>query len=266
MLTLVNHIYDALPKKELIPIPKAQSPFIKSKSLQALYERALRNVARQVSKLIAGYEPKDVISADALRRALFSYAEILSPWALNLVRDIMGQANKQDKEAWKKHTRAMGLAMQKEIAEAPMGEVLRDLMRRNVQLIKSIPEQEGRRVHELVIANIAEGRRADEIAKKIRETNNVSLSRATLIARTEISRASTKLMQARAETVGSEGYVWQTSGDMIVRPSHRKMEKIFVRWDSPPVLDKMTGHAGEFPNCRCWPEPILNEYAEGEIG
>ena len=28
-------------------------------------------------------------------------------------------------------------------------------------------------------------------------------------------------------------------------------------WDSPPTLDGMKGHAGEFPNCRCYPEPVI---------
>ena len=35
------------------------------------------------------------------------------------------------------------------------------------------------------------------------------------------------------------------------------MEGKFVRWDSPPTLDGMTGHAGEFPNDRCYPEPVI---------
>lgn len=41
------------------------------------------------------------------------------------------------------------------------------------------------------------------------------------------------------------------------RPSHRAMEGRFVSWDSPPRLDGMTGHAGEFPYCRCYPEPVI---------
>jgi hypothetical protein len=41
------------------------------------------------------------------------------------------------------------------------------------------------------------------------------------------------------------------------RPSHRAMEGVFVKWSDPPTLDRMTGHAGEFPNCRCYPEPVV---------
>jgi uncharacterized protein with gpF-like domain len=35
------------------------------------------------------------------------------------------------------------------------------------------------------------------------------------------------------------------------------MEGKFVRWDEPPTLDNLTGHAGALPNCRCRPEPVI---------
>jgi hypothetical protein len=35
------------------------------------------------------------------------------------------------------------------------------------------------------------------------------------------------------------------------------MEGKYVAWDAPQTLDMMTGHAGEFPNCRCYPEPVI---------
>jgi uncharacterized protein with gpF-like domain len=37
------------------------------------------------------------------------------------------------------------------------------------------------------------------------------------------------------------------------------MEGKFVTWDDPPTLDGMKGHAGQFPNCRCYPEPVIPE-------
>jgi hypothetical protein len=38
------------------------------------------------------------------------------------------------------------------------------------------------------------------------------------------------------------------------------MKDKFVRWDNPPTLDGMTGHAGCLPNCECWSEvQILTE-------
>jgi uncharacterized protein with gpF-like domain len=71
-----------------------------------------------------------------------------------------------------------------------------------------------------------------------------------MIARTEIGRATGALTQARALSVGSEGYWWRIEGRNA--GSHRKMKDKFVRWDNPPTLDGMTGHAGCLPNCKCW--------------
>ena len=127
----------------------------------------------------------------------------------------------------------------------------------NVELIKSTPIQAAQRVHSMVIENLWQSERAATIAKKILETEKITLSRATLIARTEISRARTAFVEARALQLGSEGYIWNTVLDGLARPSHQDMEGRFVRWDSPPTLNKMTGHAGQFPNCRCYPNPVI---------
>jgi SPP1 gp7 family putative phage head morphogenesis protein len=93
----------------------------------------------------------------------------------------------------------------------------------------------------------------------IRASGHVSASRARLIARTEIARATTEMTRQRAEAIGSEGYIWHSSHDGRVRESHLDMDGSFVRWDSPPTLDGLTGHCGQLPNCRCWPEPLLEK-------
>ena len=65
------------------------------------------------------------------------------------------------------------------------------------------------------------------------------------------------LDQARALSIGSNGYIWRTAEDGDVRHSHREMEGKFVEWGRPPTLDGMTGHAGELPNCRCYKEIVF---------
>ncbi|EOT9334790.1 phage minor head protein [Escherichia coli] len=74
---------------------------------------------------------------------------------------------------------------------------------------------------------------------------------------TELGRATGALDQARALSIGSNGYIWRTAEDGDVRHSHREMEGKFVEWGRPPTLDGMTGHAGELPNCRCYKEIVL---------
>lgn len=74
---------------------------------------------------------------------------------------------------------------------------------------------------------------------------------------TELGRATGALDQARALSIGSNGYIWRTAEDGDVRHSHREMEGKFVEWGRPPTLDGMTGHAGELPNCRCYKEIVF---------
>ena len=99
---------------------------------------------------------------------------------------------------------------------------------------------------------------AKDAIPAIMKLGSQTVGRARTIARTEVSRAQSALTQARAEYVGSEGYVWRTVGDADVRDSHAEMEGKYVRWDSPPKLsDGTVTHAGMIYNCRCWAQPIL---------
>jgi SPP1 gp7 family putative phage head morphogenesis protein len=255
-------LYLNIPPKENRPFKiaaKDRSPFQRGQNIQEDFARALRGVAREVAKLIKGYDPKDVVMATKLRNALRNYSEIIGPWALNLSGGIIQRIDRQDKFAWEQHTKQMALSLKKEILNAPMGEVYKDLMRRQVELIQSIPLEAAERVHGLVTENLWQSERANEIAKKILQTESITVNRATLIARTEVARAASKLTESRATSVGSEGYIWRTSKDLLVRKSHKEMDGKYVKWTEPPVLDKMTGHAGCFPNCRCYPEPVIPE-------
>ncbi len=46
-------------------------------------------------------------------------------------------------------------------------------------------------------------------------------------------------------------YIWRTSGDDKVRPSHAVNNGKIFSWDTPPAI----GHPGENFNCRCTAEP-----------
>lgn len=254
-------IISSPPKASIvIKTPKKASPFQKSKNVQEQYAQSLRALAREVGKLIRGYDPKDILSVEKLRRALRSYAQIIEPWAISLTNKILRQVDIQDYNAWKSHSSRMSEGLKRELLGYSTGERLRELMEENVKLITSIPLDAAERVHNLVTENLAQSARADEIAKKIMETESVSKSKATLIARTEVARASSILMQARAENVGSEGYIWRTSKDLIVRKSHREMEGKFIKWSQKPTLsDGTVTHAGQIYNCRCYCEPVVPE-------
>jgi len=242
--------------KEIKTAPK-NSPFQKSQRIQGRYAKILFGVAKEIGKLIKGYAPTDILQAERLRAALRQYSDIIGPWALKISFDVLNDVDRQDKATWQAHSNQMSVALKQELLNAPTGDLFQQLMKEQVGLIKSIPIQAADRVHKLVSENLYQGQRAESIMEKILQTEKVSESRAKLIARTEIARASTKLLEARAQHVGSDGYIWRTAKDLIVRPSHKKMNGVFVKWSEPPTLDKMTGHAGCLPNCRCYADPVL---------
>lgn len=221
------------------------------------YSFQLRQLASHVGQIINGFPPGDPQALPTLRGMLDRYAEMIRPWAANAASKMLAEVDQSDISAWRQMTLSISESMRRELIEAPTGDVFRRLQADQVELIRSIPLDAAQRVHDLTVKSLEDGGRAKELIAEIMRSGEVSKNRAMLIARTEVSRASSNFTQARAEKVGSEGYVWRTSKDGDVRSSHRAMSGALVRWDSPPTLDGMTGHAGCLPNCRCWAEVQL---------
>lgn len=232
---------------------------VKTNRAERRYQSQLSKVARQVGDIINGFPPDDPAAVPTITQVLDRYAEALNDWAVATASRMIEEVNQQDRKAWALMSENMAKALGEEIRNAPTGQAMRGLLSEQVTLIKSIPIEAAQRVHDLTLKGIEDGTRASEIAKQIMESGDVAESRAQLIARTEVSRTASTLTEARAKAVGSEGYIWRTSGDTDVRHSHKEMNGKFVRWDSPPTLDKLTGHAGCLPNCRCYPDPVIPE-------
>lgn len=232
---------------------------VRTNRAERQYQSSLSQVARQVGSIINGFPPGDPSVEPTISNMLNRYAEMLNDWAVSTASKMLVEVNQQDRKAWATLTENMAKSLRDEIRNAPTGRVMQQRLAEQVTLIKSIPLDAAKRVHELTLQGIEDGTRSNEVAKEIQRSGDVSESKAKLIARTEVARTASALTEARAMSVGSEGYIWRTSGDSDVRHSHAAMNGKFVRWDSPPTLDKMTGHAGAFPNCRCYPEPVIPE-------
>lgn len=85
---------------------------------------------------------------------------------------------------------------------------------------------------------------------------------------------STSLTWERAERLGAHWYIWRAVGDARTRHSHEKMEGVLVNWNDPPAPEDLFPilnadgkprrntlgyyHAGCCPNCRCYPEPVID--------
>lgn len=241
---------------------KRPSPRPKLKSVERHYAGQLSKIADHVGMVVRVLSGKPDAS-ERIGGALAKYADALEVWAESAAAKMLFDVGKSDERAWRERSAEIGRGLAKEIAEAPTGDLMRAKLAEQVTLIKSLPINAAQRVHDLAIKAVADGSRAGEIAAEIMRTGEVTRSRAVLIARTEVARTASALTQARAEHVGSEGYLWETAGDSAVRDDHAELDGRYFRWDSPPIADKRTGaraHPGGIYNCRCVASPVIPEY------
>lgn len=235
--------------------------FAKVRNAESAYARALRRIARSVGDIVRSMYDFDnpIQSASEINQLLSRYADILRPWARAHAARMIAEVARRDETAWAKAARDMGRELRAEIRDTPIGDEVRRILAEQTALITSIPQEAARRVQDLAVQAVAKGTRNKALVDMILDSPNVTVSRANLIARTETAKAASALTQARAKYVGAEGYIWHTARDPFVRKEHRKLEGTLHRWDDPPIAEANGDrhHPGEFPNCRCWAEPII---------
>lgn len=227
--------------------------------LEGEYMRSLRMLAKQVDHIVKGMAPGGVVTDSLeLQRVLRSYGEAVRPWAVSVATKMVSRIANVDDKQWWKLSQTMGTELKKELQTAPTGIWLRKYLEENVRLITSLPVEAADRVHDLTFGALSTGRRAEQIQTDILNTGDVTLSRARLIARTEVARTASGLVQSRCTHVGLTHYIWRTSADATVRESHKKMNGRIFAWAEEPTLEDGTKcHAGQIYNCRCYPEPVI---------
>jgi uncharacterized protein with gpF-like domain len=205
-----------------------------------------------------------------VRSRVIGSAEFLGAYAWQAAKRMITNLYAGQHATWQAAARESGKgpqiyrALQQELA-GPVGARMRELVRQNAELISTFPTSVARRaVARGAAAQYAAGGRAGELETWGR-LGGLVRSRARLIARTEVSKASSALTEARAEDLDLPWYIWRTSEDERVRLSHRKMNNVLIRWDNPPSPEQLAGvkstlghyNAGNCPNDRCYGEPLL---------
>lgn len=231
-----------------------------SRQAENQYRTSLRQIARAIGDIVTGRYDGSNDSVTEIIEALEKYSELITPWANRVADRFADDIFRQNKKAWRQHSKNISAELRNLVDNAPVGQVMKSIVAEQIKYIKSLPIEAANRVYDIqnkAIEAVVTGGRPESFAKEIAASGDVAKSRANLIARTEIGRATGTLDQARALSIGSNGYIWRTAEDGDVRHSHREMEGKFVEWVKPPTLDGMTGHAGELPNCRCYKEIVF---------
>lgn len=177
---------------------------------------------------------------------------------LNALGDQIAQATEkfQRKELGKQIQPLMGVELDDVIGFEPdLKARIRDFTTENVALIKSLPSTYFSDIERQVIASVKEGKRWEDVAKDLEERYKVSERRANLIARDQVGKFHGQLNRARMTKLGITRYVWRTVKDNRVRSEHDERDGKIFSWDDPPE----DGHPGIPIQCRCYPEPVLDE-------
>ncbi len=237
------------------------------------FYRQLKKVAQVSSHIIEQHtNGAEIKYPKQMQAELTRYAQKLGPWATRQSAKMLQQVQNSNKRAYQSKSKAIGKALQLGVAENDVGLLSLSLLNEQVALIKSIPEEAGLRAQKIAYEAFFAGTRATPDAETINYfveemgyTTQYAVSRALLIARTEVARSNAAINQARAQSVGSTHYRWHNSGDAAVRKSHKKyqgknLQGMIFSWDKPPTLDDgYTIHPGQIFNCRCFAEPIFGD-------
>lgn len=246
--------------------------------MQARYLRLVRSFMGQVESLIEREvlplaEARDEARVDAadeftdvfarLNAKLGEVAKDLTPALTRIARDVTKHA---DREAQRT------LAVDLRGADYTVDRVVRDFVRINVNLIRSVSFGQLERMRAIVDAHHAGQTSQAKLRDALMDTFELSRARANLIARDQILKTNADITQYRQEQVGVSEYVWVTSNDERVRGrpggkwsdssgDHWSLDGRTFRWSEPPVVDLKSGrraHPGKDFQCRCVAVPVVD--------
>lgn len=248
-------------------------------------ERTFRRNLLQLTKLIIK-EVGDITDVDLINQLLKNlintteYQRFAESIAMNMVTNLFDDQGKTWRQAAAINSKG-GLfyaSLRREL-RGRTGRLLKQQIKRNAEIIKTLPLDISRDVTDYVSKEALKGRRASEIAKEIKlKFPQQTKARADLIARTEVSKTQSQLIESRCRQFNINWYVWRATGGMRgdgrTRSSHKGMSGVLVNWNEPPAPEDLfpqyskTGrkyrntlghyHAGCCPNCRCYAEPVID--------
>lgn len=234
-------------------------------------ERKIVKIAEMVfKKLFSGKQLTDLSKGDRseiIRAAsILEMSDAYNDFATKYSIELAKQGVRGEKGIWRKYYNAAKklhyVGLPKTLTDYEAG-ILRKAIEHNFHMIKTIPsrmlETLNKKYASALIEEVVKGTASrGSFAKMLASHGH---KHAKLIARTETAKLQTTIAKNRAVDVGSIAYEWLASNDKRTRPSHRAMNGVIVFWRNDmqkPLLDNMRGDAGEFPNCRCSPQPIVD--------
>ena len=159
---------------------------------------------------------------------------------------------------------ALGVDIRPFLTEAAVNAHMVEAIAANVDLIKTIPprfhESLRRRITQEFAAAPFDQKRLMELFQDEYGSTNYNLRRLT---RDQTQKMNASLNEMRQRDLGVEKYIWRTSEDERVRPTHSDNNGKTFDWTNPPPV---TQHPGSDVLCRCNAEPIITPDNRKRLG
>lgn len=235
--------------------------FNHEKSLLPRIRPAYSRIAQLVQAIISSHIKDDgrIDDVNALMRDLQRYSLSVEAWAGAFWLRLDEKLSKTIARDFKR----IGLVVD------PQSPIVRSavarLHREQVDLIKTLPLRAGEVAQDMSRRIATEtGERAETLIAKLQGLQKgYPEYAARRLARTEVAKAQSALVQVQSRELGIKQYVWRTVRDEAVRDSHAKMEGKICDWDDPPEVEPgKRFHPGGIYNCRCYSEPLIPKQKE----
>jgi SPP1 gp7 family putative phage head morphogenesis protein len=248
-------------------IEKAVFPLLKRN--EAIYKKAPELAVVDADPvLIKGVNPPPIPSlrskeardlSDQIREQIDKIKESLGAplenYALKIATDTAIKGGKANRAAFVADIKkAIGVDLKKVLTEGGIEGAIRDSVRTNVALIKTIPEQYFEQIQGMILQGIDEGKDFFSIKLDLLQVNEKNMKRARVIARDQVSKMNSAVNRLRQEAIGITHYIWRTVGDESVRSEHKALNGRKFAWSEIPPGGYRPGEAIQ---CRCIAEPVL---------
>jgi SPP1 gp7 family putative phage head morphogenesis protein len=134
--------------------------------------------------------------------------------------------------------------------------LLGDTLSTSVNKIKGLNSAHYNELRNVLAIAYTKGLSTPEVSAEISRRFGISRNRARFIAVNEMGNLNAALTEHQQTTNGITHYVWRTSLDERVRPTHISKEGVTFAWNKPP---EDTGHPGADYRCRCTAEPTFDD-------
>lgn len=246
-------------------LPKIAGTLAAEREYLKALRTILREMARETRENIVPLAVAEIAASRAMTKdaeaswfdRLIAMSVRLAVTAEGMVNRILGLESQRHTDRFMETAkRTLGVDLAAVVREEDLGDYLRAAGLRNAALIKGLADETVKRIQQLVMNAVINGRSAADLKADLTKQFHFSDNRAWLIARDQIAKLNSDLNKIRHQQAGVTEYTWRTSADERVRERHRKLEGKVYKYGEPTGAEEGLP-PGQPIRCRCIAQAIV---------